>query len=191
MQNNSHLGETKEHRLERFSGPPIEIIESLLASVESNFNNEIGSTLDDPENPKTLLMILGIHSVALTLAYGFFNKEGKQGYKAFLKHYMDGETPDTKFSTIAFQIHDWRNVITHRWFNVTGHHIGYDFDMTEGWKKEGEVVYINPKIYLRQYLRAFKKREGGMLYRYPEILTTDEMLEGAKQRFLSKYIEKP
>lgn len=189
MQNNAHLGETKEHRLQRFQGPPIEIIETLLSSIQSFFNNEIGAVFDNPTNPQTSLMILGVHSVALTLAHGLFNKQGKQGYKLFVETYMDGNTGDTKFSTIAFEIHEWRNVIAHRWLNVAGHEIGYNFGMVEGWRKEGEVIFINPKIYLEHFLKAFDRRQGGMLYRYNELLTTDEMLEAAKMRFLSKYEE--
>jgi hypothetical protein len=189
MKNNAHLGETKEHRLKRFQGNPIEIIETLLSSIQSFFNNEIGATFENTANPQTSLMILGVHSVALTIAHGFFNKQGKLGYKLFIERYVDGNSPDTKFSTIAFEIHEWRNVIAHRWLNVAGHEIGYNFDMAEGWRKEGEVIFINPKIYLEHYLKAFDPRQGGMLYRYGDILTTDAMLEAAKLRFLSKYKE--
>ena len=188
-ENNAHLGETREHRLNRFSGDPIEIIETLLASIHSFFNNEIKVTLDNLNNPQTSLMILGVHSAVLTIAHGFWDKGGEQGYKLFLEHYMDGDTPDKKFSLIASEIHAWRNVIAHRWLNVSGHKIGYKFDMEDGWRKEGEVIYINPKVYLVQYIKAFDYGQGGMLYRYNQILDTPEKLESAKQRFLSKYVE--
>lgn len=187
-QNNAHLGETREHRLRRFQeSHPYETIGTLVNSINSYFNNELRITFDNPKNRQTSLAILGIHSVALTIAFGLFNKGGDQGYKLFLEHFVDGETPDTKFSTIASEIHEWRNVIAHRWLNVAGHDFGYDFDMAEGWRKDGEVTFLNPKIYLDHYLRAFGI--GGKIYNYDAILTTDEMWEAAKQRFISKYTE--
>ena len=133
MKNNAHLGETKEKRLKRFEdGPPVEIIGTLLNSISNFFNNEIRATLNDPENPQTSLLLLGIHSVALTIAYGFFNQGGPKGYKLFLENFVDGGTADTKFSTIAEDIHEWRNVLAHRWLNVAGHQFSYDYTMTEG-----------------------------------------------------------
>lgn len=188
MKNNSHLGETKEHRLKRFQdGPPIEIIETLINSMASFFMNEIGATFDNKSNPQTSLMFLGTHSIALTLSHGFWNKEGKQGYKLFLEHFIDGDTPDTKFSTIYEEIHEMRNIVAHRWINVGGHNFGYDFTMAEGWKIDGDVIFINPQIYLNQFIKTFSS--GGRIYRYNTVLPTPETLESAKNRFISKYSE--
>jgi len=188
MKNNAHLGEAKEKRLERFQGADIEFIETLINSIANYFNNEIRTTLDSLENPQTSLMILGIHSVALTIAFGFFDNDKETGYKLFLENFVDGDTSDTKFSTIASEIHNWRNVIAHRWLSPTGFHFGYNFEMKEGWKKEGDVVFINPKIYLQCYLKAFGP--SGKIYRYTKILNTDKKLRDAKDRFLSQYVEK-
>jgi len=191
-QNNAHMNETREHRTERFQkSEPVEIIESLLGSIQNFFNNEIAATFDNPNNRQTSLMFLGVHSVALTISHGFFGKDGEKGYRKFVQTYMDmdGDSADKKFSTIASEIHEWRNVIAHRWLNVAGHEIGYNFDMPEGWKKEGDVIYINPQIYLDQYLKAFDRSKGGMIYRYPEILTNPKALEAAKKRMLEKYID--
>lgn len=188
MRNNAHLGETREQRLKRFGdGHPIEVIETIINSIANFFNNEISATLNDPASPQTSLMILGIHSVALTIAHGLFNKGGNQGYKLFLEHFVDGDSADTKFSTIASEIHEWRNVLAHRWLNVAGHSFSYDYDMPEGWKREGEFLLLNPKIYLEHYLRAFGS--GGKIYHYNKILITDQLLEEAKARFISKYVE--
>ncbi len=188
MKNNAHLGETKERRLKRFEdGAPVEIIETLINSIHNYFNNEIGATFANPKNPQTALMILGVHSVALTIAFGFFDKQGSQGYRLFLENFVDGDTHDTTFSSIATEIHEWRNVLAHRWLNAAGHEFSYDFTMKQGWRKEGEVTLLNPQIYLDHYLKAFKS--GGKIYKYDKILTTDALLLGAKQRFISKYID--
>ena len=188
MKNNAHLGETKEQRLKRFTeNHPYEVIATITNSMANNFINELRAVFDNPANPQTTLMFLGTHSIALTIAYGLFNKGGEDGYKLFLENFIDGDTADTKFSTVASRIHGWRNVIAHRWINVAGHSFSYDFEMTEGCKMEDEFLLPNPKIYLDQFLKAFA--QGGRIYHYDQVLTTDQMWEAAKQRFISKYID--
>lgn len=188
MKNNTHLGETREQRLKRFTdSPPIEVIETIINSMANYFINELRTTFDNQTNHQTSLMFLGTHSIALTLAHGFFGKSGENGYKLFLENFIDGDTPETKFSAVAHEIHEWRNVIAHRWINVAGHSFSYDFDMPEGWKVEGEFLLVNPKIYLDQFLKAFGS--GGSLHEHNQVLTTEDMYETAKQRFVSKYVE--
>jgi hypothetical protein len=190
MKNNAYLGESREKRLKRFqNNHPTEIIDTLLNSMASYFINELRTVFNNPNpaNYQTSLMILGTHSIALTIAYGLFNKGGEMGYKLFLEHFIDGDSSDKKFSTVASEIHEWRNVIAHRWLNFAGHNFSYEFDMLEGWKKEDDFLLINPRIYLEQYLKTFGP--NGKIYGYKKVLTTDEMLEAAKQRFISQYIE--
>lgn len=187
MKNNTHLGETKEQRLKRFTeNGPYEVVGTITNSIANNFLNELRTVFDNPSNPQTSLMFLGTHSIALTIAHGLWNKGGEDGHKLFLEHFIDGDTPDTKFSTVADRIHEWRNVIAHRWINVAGHSFGYEFNMPEGWKVEDEFLLLNPKIYLDQFLKAFGS--GGKIYKYDTILTTEQMWEDAKQRFISKYV---
>ncbi len=186
--NNAHLGETKEQRLKRFrDGHPIEVIETVIQSIANHFVNELRSVFDNPPNRQTTLMFLGTHSIALTIAYGLFGKGGEDGYKLFLENFVDGDRPDTQFSTVAPEIHEWRNILAHRWINVAGHSFSYEFGMPEGWKREDEFLLVNPQIYLNQFLATFGA--GGRIYGYKKVLTTDEMYEAAKQRFISKYVE--
>jgi len=186
MKNNAHIGETREQRLKRFTeNHPYEIVATIINSMANHFVNELSIVFDNPKNYQTTLMFLGTHSIALTISYGLFNKGGEDGYKLFLEHFIDGDTPDTKFSTVANKIHEWRNVLAHRWINVAGHSFSYNFDMPEGWKIEDEFLLINPKIYLNQFLKAFGP--SGKIYEYDKILNTEEIWESAKQRFISKY----
>jgi|ERR1700733_9460999 len=187
-ENRAHTGESREKRLKRFQeGPPLEIIDTLTNSIHNFFNNELRTVFDNPRNPQTALMILGTHAVALTIAHGLFNEHGERGYRRFLETFVDGGTPDTKFSKIASEIHEWRNVLAHRWLNVAGHEFGYDFDMEAGWRKDGDATFLNPKIYLEYYLAAFGPH--GKIYQIEDVLTTSEMLENAKNRFLSNYVD--
>lgn len=186
MKNNSH-GETKEKRLKRFqNSPPYEVIATLLNSIANFFNNEIILTTQG-DNYQTSLLFLGIHSVALTISEGLFNKTGLEGYKLFLKKFVDGNTPDTRFSTIAKSIHNWRNVLAHQWIGSIGHRIGYDYKMTLGWKKVGDVIFINPRIYLEHYLKAFGP--GGKIWDWEKMLTEVEQ-QKSKERLIRKYLNR-
>ncbi len=187
-QNYAHLGETREQRLKRFQeNGPIEVIETVIQSMGNYFVNELRPVFDNPANRQTTLMFLGTHSIALTIAYGLFGKGGEDGYKLFLEHFIDGDKDDRKFSSVAPEIHEWRNILAHRWINVAGHSFSYDFDMPEGWKREDEFLLVNPQVYLNQFLETFGA--GGRIYRYNKVLTTDAMYEAAKQRFISKYVD--
>lgn len=186
MKNNSH-GETKEKRLKRFQeGPPYEIIATLLNSIANFFNNEITLTTQG-DNYQTSLMFLGVHSVALTISEGLFNKTGLDGYRLFLNKFVDGDTPDTKFSTIAKSIHDWRNVLAHQWIGSIGHTISYDYNMAFGWKTRDNITFINPRIYLEQYLKAFSR--GGKIWDWENMLTESEQ-QKAKKRLINKYLSR-
>lgn len=187
MRNNTHLGETKENRLKRFQeNDPYEVIATLINSIANFFNNELRLTTRD-DNYQTTLMFLGVHASALTISEALFNKGGSEGYKLFLEKFVDGETPDTQFSTIAQLIHNWRNVLAHQWIGSIGHEVGYDYLMAEGWKTQDDVTFINPRIYLDQYLKAFGP--GGKIWSW-ESLLTDQEKQDAKDRLIAKYLQK-
>jgi hypothetical protein len=184
MQNRTHRGESKEQRLRRFqAGAPIESIETLLNSIDNYFNNEISLT---PAAYQTSLLFLGIHAVAMTIAEAFWNSSGAAGYKKFLETFVDG-VKDKRFSDIADEIHDWRNVLAHQWIGSVGHEIEYDYDMQLGWERRGDVLAINPKIYCEQYLSAFSA--GGKIWGYDKILTPEELGQ-ASDRIVKKYVSR-
>lgn len=184
MKNRAHM-EPREKRLARLKGGiPIEAIETLLNSIDNFFNNEIALT---PSNYQTSLLFLGIHASVLTISEALFGISGKEGYRMFLEKFVDGEKEDTRFSLIASTLHDWRNILAHQWLGTAGHKIEYDYKMNEGWKMDGEITVINPKIYCDYYLNAFSR--SGKIWEYESILTKTD-LEKAKQTIVSKYEKK-
>lgn len=186
MENKAH-SESKEKRLERFKkNPPVEVIDTLLNSLNNFFNNEITLTTK-VENAQTSLMFLGIHSVALTVSEGLFGKTGLTGYKLYLKNFVDGDTDDTKFSKIADLIHDWRNILAHQWLGSAGHKFGYDYQMSLGWQLRDDVCYINPRIYCSYFLKSFER--SGKIWKFDKLLNEKE-LEHAKNRIIKKYLKK-
>ena len=135
-------------------------------------------------------MFLGIHSVALTISEIFWNLKGESGYKKFLEKFVDGNTKDTKFSSIADKIHNWRNVLAHQWLASSGYQIQYDYEIKFGFIVKDGLLTINPKIYCDHYLNAFRSTSrGGKIWNYRSIFNS-EQLEEIKQRLIYKFIKK-
>lgn len=186
MENRAHI-EPLANRVARFqNGHPVEVIDTLLNSIDNHFNNEIRLTTRD-DHYQTSLLFLGIHSVAMTIAEGFFDMRGEDGYQAFLENYVDGSTLDTKFSDIAAPIHDWRNILAHQWLGTGGYNIGYDYGQPEGWVKRDEVIFINPRIYNEHYLATFSA--GGRIWDYDKRFSEDAMQQ-IKERLLRKFFSR-
>jgi hypothetical protein len=79
-----HVMESRDARLQRFQdGPAVEIIETLLNSINNYFNPEIRAAA---ANDCWSLSLLGIHAVAFTVAESLFDSRGSAGYKEFLRN---------------------------------------------------------------------------------------------------------
>jgi hypothetical protein len=159
--NRAHNAESQNQRLARLQSGPIEAVETLLNSIDSFFNNEIRVT---PKECQTSLLFLGIHAAALTIGEVFFANSGRgkdlENYREFLRTFVDGQTPDTQFSTVADEIHNWRNILAHQWIGSFGHIIEYNYNATLGWEWNNQRLVLNPKIYCDLYLQTFVRGEG-------------------------------
>jgi len=175
--------EDRVKRLKRFQdGEPVEIIETLLNSIDNFFNiKEIDVAAS---SNLWLLVVLGIHAVALTISHGLFGKDGHKGFKFFLKSFVDAEEEGFKFSEISKEIHTYRNIVAHRWLSDFGYDFGLDFEMVKGWEKRDNIIYFNPKLYYEAYKRAFGA--GGKIWQYSRLLSDEEAQE-AKERLIEKY----
>jgi hypothetical protein len=133
-------------------------------------------------------MFLGIHASALTIGEVFFANSRPddrfKDYKQFLETFVDGDTDDTKFSLVAGDIHNWRNILAHQWLGSMGHKIEYDYQTSLGWERRGEMLIINPKIYCESYLKAFSA--GGKIWKYNSIFTP-EQIALIHQRIVEKF----
>ena len=174
--------ENKAKRLLRFQqNPPIEIIETLLNSIDNHFNREIEKVA---EQEIWLFVMLGIHAVSLTITESIFNKRGLDGFKFFLENFIDKNEEGFIFSEIAEKIHNWRNIIAHQWLSTSGYDFGLDFDMPKGWENRGGITYFNPKLYYQAFKESFSS--GGKIWKYSDLLSEEEA-EQAKLRMLEKY----
>jgi len=153
--------------------------------MSSYFNNEIKIT---PSNQQTSLMFLGVHAAALTIGEVFFANEKPDSmfkdYKQFLEVFVDGDTEDLKFSIIAKDIHDWRNILAHQWLGSMGHRIEYDYKTTSGWENKDGTLVINPEIYCNSYLSAFATK--GRIWKYNSMFTPEQLSE-VQKRIVAKF----
>src|SRR5262249_23818597 len=119
------------------------------------------------------LLFLGTHAVIQTVGQSIFGLEGLAATSFYLKHFVDGDAPDTTFSLIAEDLHDMRNVIAHQWFSRPLHDVAITYAIPEGWKAVGDTIHINPDIYAGRFLSGFEA--GGSIWDY-DVLVTDEVL---------------
>lgn len=176
--------ESKEQRLRRFQdGPPGEIVGTLLNSIDNFYNHD---EIDRAAaNELWLLVILGIHSVALTITEGVFGKRGVEGFRFYLEHFVDGKTEGFNFSKIAAEIHNMRNVVAHQWLSSSMYDFALNTGISKGWEKHGDDIHLNPQLFYEAFKAGFSAH--GRIWDYDKLLTEDEHRE-AKDRLLKKYI---
>lgn len=174
--------EPKDARIKRFEKmPPDESIETLLNSISNSLNRDIQITID---NKQPYLLILGIHSAALTISEALFNKTGPDGFRMFLEYFINKDAEDKKFSEIADHIHGLRNIFAHQWLGSKSYEVGFDFTMEKGWEKRDKTIYLNPYIYGKQYLEAFSS--GGKIWKWKGHLEY-QTLQSVKDRIIEKF----
>ncbi len=175
--------EDQDKRLERFqSGPPVEIVGTLLNSIDNFYNHQ---EIDQAAtNELWLLVILGIHSVALTITEGVFGKRGEGGFRFFLENFVDENEEGANFSAIAAEIHNMRNVIAHQWLSSSLYGFALDTTINKGWEMRDGILHFNPQRYYEAYSRAFADR--GRIWSYDRLLSKQEYQQ-AKDRLLKKY----
>ena len=150
--------ETPERRLERFlSGPPVEIMGTIVASMEFVFMPQIKIAVD---HRCDFLVLIGTHAVIQVIADGILGRKGPAATKFFLKTFVDDATepPDRTFSTIAVEMHELRNIASHQWLSKDGHHRAFDWDQPEGWKWVDNRLHVNLEIYFEQFRKGLTNR---------------------------------
>jgi hypothetical protein len=144
-----------------------------------------GSVGEDHRELRRVVVLPGAHAVALTIADGLFDQRGSSGYHAFLSKFVPDTRPGYDFASIAEEIHDWRNVIAHRWLSHQGHQVALDPTISVGWMRKDGILHLNPAIYADAYLAAFGA--GGRIWDWERLLTADEA-GAAKQRLIDNYM---
>jgi len=176
--------ETQEERYKRLTeGEPTE---AILTLINSQGNYFIDAELKPAvEQNSWHLLTLGIHVVVETWAAILFpNCRTTEGFKRYLERFVDGDEENNKFSLIAKEINDWRNVIAHQWLSSIGHRIGFDTNMQEGWKRENGVLHINPRVYFECFISKFN-----VMWSIIKQTSTIQEREEMKRCIINKYLK--
>lgn len=180
MARNRAHNDTKMIILQALNGPPIFAAFLLNFVIDKFFNNELSLT---SKNKQTGLLFLGIHASALTISEALWGVGGATGYKMFLEAFMD--CPEARFSIVAKEIHNWRNILAHQFISRSGHNIDYDYNLREGFvKRKGDLI-INPEIYLNSYLDIFLKNKILEFFKNLDKTKQQEI----KKRIVEKYLK--
>jgi len=124
------------------------------------------------EKKLDMLIFLGTHATIQTISEKLFDIGGPTGTKFYLETFVDGKSEDRKFSLISDDIHEMRNVMAHQWWASSTHEIALNHEMSEGWKREPNLLHINPEVYVEQFARAFER--GELIDKYRQLLTDEQ-----------------
>jgi len=96
-----------------------------------------------------------------------------------------------RFSEIADEINNWRNILAHQYISKLGHSFGYDYNIQVGYKIDDTVIILNPSILFEQFKCGFENgnKTKRHIWDYKQLLTQDQMNE-AKIKFIQKFTKK-
>ena len=171
--------EKRKARLE--DGSPIEIIVTLLNSIDNRFNRQIDVAA---QAGAWELVFIGIHSVATTIGTGLFDDSPLTGFTRFLQAFVDTNELGYNFSEIAKELHDWRHVLVHRLLSAKGYEFGFDMEQLEGWRRSEGITWINPRRFHEAFNGAFAV--DGRVWLWKDLLS-DEEQQASKRRLLANY----
>lgn len=175
--------ETLDGRYKRLSeGTPVEMIDSLLMSLDNYLNTELKRAA---QAECWDLVLIGAHSACSIIGFGLFGGTALGAYKQFLKKFVDCAGAGNDYSSVAADLHGWRNVLAHRWFSKKGYEFGYDLVQAEGWRRIDGVLLLNPRAYFESFESAFDA--GKPIWDWQRILNPNQQ-EEAKQRLLKEYL---
>src|SRR3989344_3110987 len=181
------MAETFQQRLQRFeNNSPIEFIETILNSIHNFYIPELQIASN---NKQSNLLILGLHSIIETISENVFLKKGVEGFKFYLENFVDISEEGGRFSEIADELNDWRNIVAHQYISKLGHSFSYDYSISAGYRIENGIIILNPTIFFEQFQSAFLSNNGKTkrkIWDYEKIIASDKM-EEAKRKFLAKF----
>jgi hypothetical protein len=150
------MAETFEQRLKRYVDQPA--VDTLGWMTMMLHNYHVDELRRAREAKLYQCVYLLAHSIVQTVSETMFGLPGLSGTRFFLERFADGAAEDRKFSKIAAEIHDVRNIIAHHGYSKMQHEVQYFIDdIPEGWRREmdGSLI-INPALYSAQVEDVFR-----------------------------------
>lgn len=170
-------------RLKRYTdNNELEIFGWLTVYLHNSYWGEIHTA---KENRLYHCVYLLTHALIQMISENMFGFRGKDGTKFYLESFIDGDTPDIKFSSITDEIHDARNVMAPQGYSSLQHRVEYFADdIAEGWRKDADTVLINPKLYAARFELAF--RQGSHIEKYRQL--TDDVRIIRKYQYIRQWL---
>jgi len=149
------MSETFQQRLKRYTDQPaVDTLGWMKMMLQNTHAVELRRAR---EHKLYHCVYLLAHSIIQTVSEAMFDLTGLKGTHFFLEQFADGVTEDTKFSMIASEIHNVRNIIAHRGYSKKQHEVQYFIDdINQGWRRETDgTLVINPARYSIQVEEVF------------------------------------
>jgi hypothetical protein len=134
-----------------------------------------------------IALFLLTHGFVQTFMEKVYDLRGRVGTTEFLRRFIDGKKKKEKFSLIAVDMHEMRNVMAHQLYSSRTHAIAFDYRLNTGWDRIGSNLHINPKFYGDRFIAAI---DGGRLRRWRRF-TTRVALTKQKYRFIRDWLHLP
>jgi hypothetical protein len=132
------------------------------------------------------LIFLGMHAAMQMVAEKVFGLKAIDATKFYLEQFVDDTAPDRKYSMIAAELHEQRNVMAHQGFSSTQHVIAYDWGLTAGFEWQGRTLHLNPDTYIADFIAGAA--------RYSKVATklvTDFEMAKRKYAFVRDWLDLP
>jgi hypothetical protein len=175
--------ETFKQRFKRYvDNESLEIFGWLTVFLHNSYWGEIYAAKENRQYHSVYLLT---HALIQMISENMFGFRGKQATKFYLENFVDGDTPETKFSSITDDIHDARNVMAHQGYSSLQHRVEYFADdMTEGWKFDNGSILINPKVYGASFEAAFR---GKIVQTYEQLTNETRIIR--KYNFIRQWLQ--
>lgn len=173
--------ETRDMRLKRWlDSEPSEIFGWMTVWAQNALVPQI-KVLSRPHFEEGLFLVT--HGFIQAFMENVFDIRGRDATQEYLKRFVDGRKKLDKFSLIADEMHEMRNVMAHQIYSSLTHEIAFDYRLTTGWARQTGALHLNPKIYADQFIDSL---EGRLHVRVGSVTRLQQVKR--KYRFLAKWL---
>jgi hypothetical protein len=176
--------ETRDQRLKRWlDSEPSEIFGWMTVWAQNALVPQI-KMLAQPNFEEGLFLLT--HGFIQAFMENVFGIRGRDGTRTYLKSFVDGKKKQDKFSLIADDMHEMRNVMAHQIYSSVTNEIVFDYRLSTGWAFVQHTLHINPKIYADRFIDGL---EGRLHVRVGAVTRLQQVRR--KYRFLVRWLDLP
>jgi hypothetical protein len=152
----------------------------------TTWNDLLPEIVEAAKRHMLVMTFLGTHAAIQTVGEKVFGLEGEGATRFYLEHFVDKTSADRKYSTVASQVHNIRNIMAHRGYSKSQHFTGYDWGLPGGFAWVGDQFRINPD----RYVEDFVDGSGDYAKVQRKVVSKDDLLR-RKYGFIRSWLELP